>query len=669
MFRIPNQPSRVAVILWGMLCLDSRVGCRFSSAISIGAVILTLVAATETKAQSLDDYFRGLYGAFGNNSITQVQVVSGPVAVQMNRDGVAGKRWIAESGEHQFKLTIQDSTGVGVGHLVERIRKLPGPYMRACEEVSDAGEDGIAIYGDLGGALAHGGKEYINLIPAADALVIAHEAGHALEQVATEGDPTIPNQWQGAIAADRISVSPYGDSSWWEDQAEFSRVYAVCLDAGSGPFTQINVLSPTRFALWEKILYPMPEASGTIISVNMDVWNAGEGFNAGNDPMGAGEVAGLVPAGNWNAYDPSGGGFHGAAPVDDSGATVAGFSVTTVSGSSNHSWNTGGLRNKNMFGDFGNPGELQITGVPYSGYDLIVYSKLWDTSPQNFSVDGGATVQTIINSVNGAPENPQSFDVPTSSNGVFVDGVHYTRFTGLSGDTTLTHAHMSSFQIVEAAAIPKSYTVALFQQGADSYSGTVDTCLQENRPAVDNSLAAELSVDTDDPGGSGLASQVLLRFDNIFGDGSGQIPTGPGVTITSARLELTTTNPGNGGALHRMLQPWSDSDTWDLLHGGVQANGVEAFPIADLVAGENGGVAVNVSSFDVTVSLQAWLADPESNLGWAFLPFEGDGWDFYSAEGAAPPRLIVNYVPEPGTLVMLFGVLLAITGYWKRRRG
>ena len=58
-----------------------------------------------------------------------------------------------------------------------------------------------------------------------------------------------------------------------------------------------------------------------------------------------------------------------------------------------------------------------------------------------------------------------------------------------------------------------------------------------------------------------------------------------------------------------------------------------------------------LSSFDVTASLQAWLADPESNQGWALLPISGSGWDFHSAQGATPPRLIVNYVPEPGTPV------------------
>ena len=230
----------------------------------IGAVILTLVAVAETKSQSLDDHFHGLYGSFGNNSITQVHVVSGPEPVQMRNGGVAGKRWFAESGEHQFKLTIQDSTGVAVGHLVERIKKLPVPYVRAYEEVSDVGEDGIAIYGDLGGALAHGGKEYINLIPAADALVIAHEAGHTLEQVAREDNPNILSQWEDAIAADDISVSDYGDSNTWEDLAEFAKVYAVCLDAGPGPLDDLGGLSPTRFAQWESILY-VPEPSTLIL--------------------------------------------------------------------------------------------------------------------------------------------------------------------------------------------------------------------------------------------------------------------------------------------------------------------------------------------------------------------------------------------------------------------
>jgi len=122
--------------------------------------------------------------------------------------------------------------------------------------VSDEGEDGIAIYAYLGGARAHGGQGYINLVPHADALVIAHEAGHTLEQVARKSDPKLLEKWQEAINADKISISDYGDHAHSEDLAEFAQVYAVCMGAGPEHLATLKKLSPARFALWEKILQP-----------------------------------------------------------------------------------------------------------------------------------------------------------------------------------------------------------------------------------------------------------------------------------------------------------------------------------------------------------------------------------------------------------------------------
>ncbi len=223
----------------------------------IAAAMLTLAVAAEAIAKDkVTAHFRPLYETFGQHSTTKLDIVSGPENVEMRNGRVAGKRWIATCGEFRFKLTIEDATGVSLDELVGRVEKLPAAYMRACVEVSDKGEDGVAIYASLGGARAHGGKGYINLIPSAGALVIAHEVGHTLEQVARESDPAILDKWQEVIMADKISISDYGDHAHTEDICEFAQVYAVCLGAGPEHLAKLKQLSPARFALWEKVLKP-----------------------------------------------------------------------------------------------------------------------------------------------------------------------------------------------------------------------------------------------------------------------------------------------------------------------------------------------------------------------------------------------------------------------------
>lgn len=214
-----------------------------------------------------------------------------------------------------------------------------------------------------------------------------------------------------------------------------------------------------------------------------------------------------------------------------------------------------------------------------------------------------------------------------------------------------------------------------FQQGV-GYTGTVDTFLQEDAPNADNGAAAELNVDADDPVGSGLAAQVVLRFDDLFGAGPGQIALDD--NILSATLEFETTNPGDGAELHRILVPWDDSPgagvnaTWAMWGDGsdganatlgVQADGVES------EAAMSGRVHLPESGrivFDVTDSLLAWQADPSANHGWVFLPTGTDGWDFFSAEGDFAPLLTVR-VPEPATFLLL-GVLGPLACSWRKRR-
>ncbi|NQU19956.1 MAG: hypothetical protein HQ567_01635 [Candidatus Nealsonbacteria bacterium] len=226
---------------------------------TLAIVVLAIAVATEAKTEEkvqVKTHFKPLFAKFGEDSTTKIKVVSGPEDVKMRNGRVAGKRWIATCGKFRFKLTIQDSTEVKLEQLVGRLEKLPKPYMKACVAVSDEGEDGIAIYASLGGARAHGGQGYINLIPSAGALVIAHEAGHTLEQVARKAEPKLMEMWIDAIKSDKIELSDYANHSHSEDLAEFAQVYAVCLGAGPEHLTKLKKLSPARTALWEKILGP-----------------------------------------------------------------------------------------------------------------------------------------------------------------------------------------------------------------------------------------------------------------------------------------------------------------------------------------------------------------------------------------------------------------------------
>lgn len=185
-----------------------------------------------------------------------------------------------------------------------------------------------------------------------------------------------------------------------------------------------------------------------------------------------------------------------------------------------------------------------------------------------------------------------------------------------------------------------------FQDGTAGYEGTVDTGLREAEPETKLGDAQTITVDGDDPQGSGNASQLLLRFDEIVKTGDGQIPLG--ADIRSAALRIKTIDGGDGAALHRMLASWAENDTWASMDGGVQADGVEA---ASEAATQIGPVSAGSVTLDVSESIQRWVNDPlTENYGWVFRPLGDDGWDIATAESDSPPTLRVWYVP-PETLV------------------
>jgi len=210
--------------------------------------------------------------------------------------------------------------------------------------------------------------------------------------------------------------------------------------------------------------------------------------------------------------------------------------------------------------------------------------------------------------------------------------------------------------------LPTGHTVSVFQDGRTAggavYTGTVDTQLRQATPTTGNGTAATtLLVDAASPLATD-ASQVLLRFEAFVGSGAGQVP--PGATVLAARLVVDTTNAGAGGALHRMLQTWPESATWNSLSRGIQSDGREAALTGTAQAGfvhRTPVVPLGTTEIDVTADVRHWVAGGV-NHGWAILPWGGgtDGWAFSPSEAAAVdlrPKLVVEWVPS-GTTVATF---------------
>jgi len=213
----------------------------------------------QPKRQMLFKIFAPIMNNLGSVNLQKATVVSGPVAMKMANNKKPGKQWRVRLGQSNFKVTIEDSTKLKIKDALSYAELIPVPYRRALEVVSEDKKAGLAFYKTLGGAAAHGGQSYLNMIPlkpAHAASVIVHEAGHILEQRARSKEKDILDRWAAAAKADNIDVSNYGNHANHEDQAEFARIYAFCTDyaAGRGMKNELKKLSPKRFALWEHML-------------------------------------------------------------------------------------------------------------------------------------------------------------------------------------------------------------------------------------------------------------------------------------------------------------------------------------------------------------------------------------------------------------------------------
>ena len=194
----------------------------------------------------------------------------------------------------------------------------------------------------------------------------------------------------------------------------------------------------------------------------------------------------------------------------------------------------------------------------------------------------------------------------------------------------------------------------LFQQGVDGYDGTLDKELRSSGGDIFNGQNDEISVDGDD-GSPGLQpNHGLIRFDEVIGDGPGQLSSD--AVIDRAVLVLEVDNAGSGFSVHEMLTDWDEFSSWASFGGGVQPNDVEAAAAAVATLGANNSssnVSTGTLEIDVTETILAYQAGELENLGWALLPFaQGtNGIDFFTSEYvevASRPSLQVFFAYADG---------------------
>lgn len=197
-------------------------------------------------------------------------------------------------------------------------------------------------------------------------------------------------------------------------------------------------------------------------------------------------------------------------------------------------------------------------------------------------------------------------------------------------------------------------TTVSFQEGTDGYSGQFDKRVGVGVNEL-GSTVTDYYLDGRPSHASSPDINGLVRFDNLFGDGPGQIPIG--AEVTDARLFITTStaasaDSGGPWIIDRLLIPFDETTTYEDLGGDPDPNTYDGFEGA---RGASTGLPVagfgtlshgDVGEADVTELVQAW-ADGDPNYGFSIVTGgTTDGWSYNTVGNPNPvlrPRLQITY--------------------------
>jgi hypothetical protein len=306
----------------------------------------------------------------------------------------------------------------------------------------------------------------------------------------------------------------------------------------------------------------------------------------------------------------------------------------------------------------GEPGPtITITETPLSEFSSEPGTP---STEQSYTVAGSNLTADIVITA------PADFEISTTSGDDFGSSLTLPQTEG-SVAATIIYVRFnrategtSSGEITHASAGATTQTVAVngtagavsmtitFQEGENGYSGTVDTFIMESD--ADTSYGGEdwVEWDNDDPYNSGDSNFGLIRFDNIFGAGTNQIPVG--ANIESATLTYVVSSgdyaTGDSADVNEVAIDWAEDVTYN---GFGAESGVQADDYGTSVGTANGSTA-GAETVDVMASLIVWASDPSANHGWIFRPTGSDGVEFRSSEYetiSERPLLTVTYTTGP----------------------
>jgi len=188
---------------------------------------------------------------------------------------------------------------------------------------------------------------------------------------------------------------------------------------------------------------------------------------------------------------------------------------------------------------------------------------------------------------------------------------------------------------------------AVFQDGLGGYVGTVDTFIKTSDSTNSYGTLEYVLWNTDDPVGTGQDTYGLIRFEDIFGSGEGQVPLDAG--IVSATFSYEEIDGTRGGPMREVLVDWDESVTYDTFgpSPGVQSSDRGQTLIAQAWAGSGNGT---LTPWDINVreSIIRWQQDPTTNRGWIVQAYGSPSYgQIYSSEFAddesVRPLLTVVY--------------------------